>query len=71
MQENAEPEKPASEDAGPREIVEMIFCVRHGRRVPVTFEVTSGSIVRRTDVAACPLRDDETCDLACLTSAGG
>ncbi|MDA1101696.1 MAG: hypothetical protein O2967_22270 [Proteobacteria bacterium] len=54
-----------------RQRVETIYCARHGRRVAVTFDTSPGLLPMRTDVAACPLRAQGACDLACLSPVGG
>jgi hypothetical protein len=61
----------APEDADCRQVVETIYCPRHGQRVPVVFETSRGLFSVRTDVASCPLRAGNSCDLTCLSPVGG
>ncbi len=60
----------AAGDATPHQVVEMIMCPRHRRRVSVTFETIDGLNAMRTGVADCPLMDG-ACDLSCLIPVGG
>jgi hypothetical protein len=51
---------------------EMVFCTRNGEWTSVTFRIGKRFFIpTRIDVDACAFRNDNGCDLACLSPVRG
>ncbi len=55
-----------------RQTDEMVFCARNGAWTSVTFRVANRFFIpTRIEVDACAFRNDNECDLACLSPVRG